>query len=696
MINQKPFQVRWGDVSPVPNTELCFRREVPACRNARLHIIAKDLYNLYINGRFVCYGPARTAKGYCREDVIDLSDRLTETVNTVCVYVHSVYAGTLSFCLEKPLFGAKLYAGETLIAQTDDFACYPMTDVVREVERMSRQRGFCEVYTAAVSREKNDFSGMTPLVTKTVDPPLVIERGVSFSENTVLPYTAFKSGPVSLTESEITEKRFARMPDFGDRFSGYARQQCKVLLARELLTMDYSDRVESTDYIYTIYKSDATHSGKIEICITVTAQTTLWVTYDDLLIDGIVRFDREHITHGLKWTLEKGTYVLHSREVYSAKYIQIISDRSGDISSVSVISIENADCKPLILPPMNDTLQKIVWAAQNSFRQNAYDILTDCPSRERAGWLCDGYFIGKAEHFFTGANRVEKNMLENFLLYRNEYFAHDGIIPMCYPSHITDGAENIPGWILWYVLELEDYLKRTGDWAFIERHRDRLNDILDYFDGYRNEYGLLEDLEGWVFVEWSKASDFVNGVNIPCNILFAETLRACGELLQCSKWTAESLRVRKSIIDLAFDGTLFCDNLIRENGKLTATQNYSELCQTYAVYFELLPENATFKADFVDCFQHIDSKKKIYPAAMFIGNVLRMMSLYKMGMDELLLYECEKNYAQMAESTGTLWEFFDKSASCNHGFGAVLGPLICGAAERLNRKGKEYEAAQKN
>ena len=54
----------------------------------------------------------------------------------------------------------------------------------------------------------------------------------------------------------------------------------------------------------------------------------------------------------------------------------------------------------------------------------------------------------------------------------------------------------------------------------------------------------------------------------------------------------------------------------------------------------------------------------------------------------------------MAKETGTIWELFQTNASCNHGFGAVVGQMIVYAAAgivRVDEKNKivyfskEYE-----
>ena len=40
----------------------------------------------------------------------------------------------------------------------------------------------------------------------------------------------------------------------------------------------------------------------------------------------------------------------------------------------------------------DDDINKILSAAEETFAQNSFDIFTDCPTRERAGWLCDSFF----------------------------------------------------------------------------------------------------------------------------------------------------------------------------------------------------------------------------------------------------------------------------------------------------------------
>ncbi|MBR6683749.1 MAG: hypothetical protein IKL38_05350, partial [Firmicutes bacterium] len=50
------------------NTQLLFTAEVASLQGTVLNLAAADFYRLTVNGHFVGFGPARTAKGYARVD----------------------------------------------------------------------------------------------------------------------------------------------------------------------------------------------------------------------------------------------------------------------------------------------------------------------------------------------------------------------------------------------------------------------------------------------------------------------------------------------------------------------------------------------------------------------------------------------------------------------------------------------------
>ena len=675
------MQARWAENKFMRNIELCFVCKVGQFEDAHFTFIAKDIYNLYINGVFIRYGPARAAKGYAREERIELAPYLTKKENVICVYVQSNYTSTLCFALEKPLFAAEIRVEGKTVLTTDDFRCFEMTDKLKRVERMSSQRGYLEVYRMEKDRWPFDESLYSECKLIPMDMPKLLPRNVAVTKRQEEVGVFVERGGVTLDKTRVWENDFTRLLDSGTLLRTYPRAECDCVLSKEMLAFTFDGEEQESGYRYETYSFDRTHCGKFKIKISVKEKTTLWLAYDDILIDGKVKFNREQITHALKWELEKGEYTLYSNEVYTAKYTTFVFLGDATLQTVAIVRVENPNADRLTFSCEDKTLELILEASRHSFEHNGYDLLTDCPSRERAGYLCDGFFAARAESFFCGENLVERNLLENYALYTPEHFAHKGILPMCYPSEPKDGQDFIPNWALWYVLELADYAERTGDFEFVIAQKERIYNVLEYFQSKENEYGLLENLDGWVFVEWSRANDFVDGVNFPSNMCYYGVMKAVSSLFEDEVLAQKAERLKKTIVDWSYNGTFFIDNALRVNGRLQMTDNISETCQNYAAFFQILKkeENPTFYHHLIEelgCFHREQYHEGMYASNMFIGYILRLLVLLREGAYEELLAECKNRFADMAESTGTIWELFQTDASCNHGFGSVVGQMI--------------------
>lgn len=673
----------WAENCYRKNIELCFVKKIEKSKDVCLHIIAKDLYNIYVNGEFVHYGPARAAKGYARVDALILDRYLTKSENEICVYVQSNFAASLCFALEKPLFGAELYVGGALVADGGDFTCYEMTDKLCKTERMSSQRGFLEIYRMQQDREQGDKAVRFPCVKMIeVDAPKLLPRNVGFASNAQAKASLYETGGVIIDKTRVWRNDFTDLLDGTGKgqMEGYVRSVCDDVLSLQLLSFVFTDEKE-TPLQYKAYTFDRVQCGKFKLSLRAKTDATVYVTYDDYLIEGKVKFNREQITHGLKWTLAKGDYVLYSNEVYTGKYVTLIIDGDVDVQSVCMLRIENNEVGNFSLACADKSLQEIVDASVHSFQHNTYDLPTDCPTRERAGYLCDGYFASQAETFFTGGNKVEENFFENYALYKNEHFKSDGILPMCYPSQPSDDQAYIPNWVLWYVVQLYDRGIRTGNMTLSDAEQEKVQSVLAYFESKENEFGLLEGLEGWLFLEWSKASDYMEDVNFPSNMLYLGALKGAGAMLGDQRLLDKAEVLKQTILRMSYNGEYFVDNAVREDGKLVVQNNISETCQYFAAFFDVVTraENPDFYQRIITrfgAFRAENAYPEIAPSNMFMGYVLRLALLDKEGECVLMLKECAKTFRGMAAATSTIWELFADNASCNHGFGAVVGMYI--------------------
>ena len=128
-----------------------------------------------------------------------------------------------------------------------------------------------------------------------------------------------------------------------------------------------------------------------------------------------IDFWRNDSINIIDYAVKKGEFKHISFEPYTAAYIKIVA-LSGEIelNETGMIRYENPNTGRMEFKCDDEKLNVVTEAARRTLAQNSVDILTDCPSRERAGWLCDSYFSSRAEKLFTGGNAVERVFLENY------------------------------------------------------------------------------------------------------------------------------------------------------------------------------------------------------------------------------------------------------------------------------------------
>jgi len=374
--------------------------------------------------------------------------------------------------------------------------------------------------------------------------------------------------------------------------------------------------------------------------------------------------------------------------VNTAMHTEILhAEGDVEIKSVSIKELAYPEDKILPFAIADEELILIYNAAVKTFRQNSIDIFTDCPSRERAGWLFDSFYTAKAEFGLTGQSLVEKAFLENYL---NGGTKKDrgGVTDMCYPADVYSGTV-VPQWSLWYIQQIYDYLINRGSMEEKEAYEKQLFDILDYFVGYENEYELLEKLEGWNFVEWSALNHRVWDVSWPTNMLYADTLEKMGIMYERQDLLEKAKRIRTTIFKMAFDGELFHDRAMRNrDGQLENTNEFAETTQYYALFFGMIDDDKKF--DLIRNIllgkvriEDIDGYGSIEPSDAMPGLYMKIDLLLQLKEFKLVIQNIREYFGDMARITGTLWERKNGITSRNHGFASFVAVAIKEAEDAL-------------
>jgi len=656
-----------------------------------LAISAHCSYTVIINGEIIAYGPARAGHGYYRVDELVLNDFLTESDNILCIKVAGYNVN--SFCyLNTPSFVcAELKEGGCISAYTSSpcvgFSVEKIFERTQKTQRYSFQRTFTESYTLknyafAYERAESAF----PVEVDLTENKNFIYRDIPYSDFEVIyPVSADMAGDFSCDRSkEIPPVR--EIVNISDIFFGYKPEELEYNSFAEASQMVFSAprkcydssakaiKLSSDSYIDVDFGVD--YTGIVELDVNAFEDGELFLLFDEIKMDGQINCLRNGTSNIIAFKVSKGKYRVHCAEPYTMKFIRIAArGASFEIKNLRLykVAFPKSRIKAKFIGNDRD-MQRIYDAAVETFRANATDVYMDCPSRERAGWLCDSFFTSRVEKILTGESCIEKAFLSNFLMPEKFEFIPEGMLPMCYPSDHNDGVY-IPNWAMWYALELSEYVKRSGDRVLANDAKDRMFSLLSFFRKYENEYGMLEKLDSWVFVEWSKANSLVQDVSFASNMLYASFKDVLADLYGEDTLRFEASELRKKIAEMSMtESGFFCDNAYRVDGKLVLSGERTEACQYYAFFFNIATPESHPKLwkTLVEDFGYDRDEKGIYPeiwpANSFIGNYLRLDLLMRYGLKNNLYDNIKGYFTYMAETTGTLWEHTGTYASCNHGF----------------------------
>ncbi|MBR3941988.1 MAG: family 78 glycoside hydrolase catalytic domain [Clostridia bacterium] len=650
-----------------------------------LEITGATYYRITVNGEFAGYGPARAPKGFTRIDTMDITKHTSWGLNQIVVEVASYNCDNFA-CINVPGFlQAEVTAeGKPVAATGFNFIGFADVERVQKVMRYSYQRQFSEVYL-------RKGGSMLKLPVEEVEPKLsyMIRKAPFPKYDIVSPVDCAWKGELVPTEPNIPEKRFIN-PIGHKKNDGFKLEEIEYRPLYDMYGYEYKVTEQKSDLAFPYTLSKGQYAvldfgqnvvGFIRHKVSVEKNARMILGFSERSLDGVFPILENNITNVVDYHMLDGEYEGETMEVYGFRYLYVfVTDGELCLDDVSVREY----CYPLEeIPTLNtddSVLQGIYKAAANTFRQNAVDVFVDCPTRERAGWLMDALFTARTEYFLTGKTTINEMMLNNYVVATDFDDLPEGMVPMCYPSAILNG-EYIPQWSMWFVVQIYEQIERSGQKP--EKYRKRVQDLVDFFAKRENGDGLLEKLENWNFVEWSKCNDWTQDINYPTNMLYYKFLNCVTALFpeMVPEGKAEALKAK--IIEKSFNGKYFEENAVYENGVAKNTDNVSETCQYYAVWCGVADLNDAMYAELKETVLKVfgmngthDFVVPYEPSNAMNGIYLRMDILLQLGETELLLNETKDFFADMVEKSGTLWEHKDVSNSLNHGFASYVGVVL--------------------
>lgn len=153
----------------------------------------------------------------------------------------------------------------------------------------------------------------------------------------------------------------------------------------------------------------------------------------------------------------------------------------------------------------NPLLNDIWRLCRNGVRVGTIDTFLDCPTREKGGFMGDGFVTGMSHLILTGDARI----LRKFLTDVASTSRYCSGLHSTAPNYVNGELAEYS--LLWPVL-LEHYYQWTGDRAFVQRMMPVLEGLIRYYADYENDDGLLADVYSHATGRYSVLVDWPNNL----------------------------------------------------------------------------------------------------------------------------------------------------------------------------------------
>ncbi len=683
---------------------------IPSADQVIIRITARNIYRLYVNGELVMHGPARTAHGYCRVDEADISDWLMEGVNHIAVEVMAYnknwapYNGYSNDCtLEDGLFIAEIEADGKILTATgrDEWQVCSITARVPVAERISHCRECMEIYRLDDAYHLwrlgvGDFLPVTVAVLNT-EPNYLLHKSMRATMNPY-PFEELVCFGATKIDSDIQPEPFffeANNPLLSS-LSEHPTMDCRRTVDNPNGSLNAEHGTDcltltpyNTEDYFAIWDGVESRVGFIRISVICERAGIIDIVRSEIIApDGRCPYPFNNVT---RLHVPAGLTEFVTMEPGLARYLTLHFRGVGRVTvlDLSILDYAYPDEKRAVFQCSNDNVNCLYRAAKKTLLLNTQDVFMDCPDRERGGWLCDSLWTARAASLMLSDHRVEREMLENFLLTPAEGMGH-AYFPEVYPANKPsfDGMPGISTWSFWLMCELCEFIRRTGDTEFGTRYKPRVEAFIRGTHDFIGKHGLLENMP-FIFVDWSLANqtEYTSPISTAANALYAYLLIELGRVFDEPSWI-EAGRAVRDTLRRAIVGNRSADTLkhipdsftVAEDGTLHSRGKFSEAAMYTALWAELFtPEEAPVLYQTVrDCMGPapvFGKDPNVGESQLFIGLCIRLDLLARMGAydkmyeDLLAIYE-----PQLREGPGTLWETtgIDTSSRC-HGFTSHAG-----------------------
>lgn len=441
------------------NQHILFRDYFDAALNGRVYLYyaADDFAAVFINGKFVDFGPAISfpfREYYVKRDIT----KFVKPGRNVIAF-HSYYQG---------LVNRAYYSGDLRHGVVFDIKCG--SEIIcssSENTKTKNHSGYSISHILGWINE-NDFNYDT-----------------DFAEN----YDSnSKEDKFYLSEFDDSSWENAKTREVVD----YKLQKLDIkplvyetLLPKELSKNVFDLKQEIVGYPYLKVKG---RTGQvITVCLG-----------EELNEDGTVRSDeRCNCRYEEKWTLSGNDDIFVPFTYKAFRYIELKSDNEFELLEIKGIARHYHFKDKLRFKSDNKKLNKIYKLSKNTIKYGVQDSFLDCPSREKGQYFGDGVYSSLTHVLITKDTKLYKKFI-------NDAFSTCKIDKCMTAQGPCSYYQAIAEFPLYVVISLKYYLKFTGDKAFINSQRSNVKKLIKAYEKkyFNKKDNLLSVYDRWNVVDW--------------------------------------------------------------------------------------------------------------------------------------------------------------------------------------------------
>lgn len=502
-------------------------------------VSADSRFVLWVNGVEVARGPARSVPERLAWVDVDLGPQLREGENVVAALCRFYGAATPwwrpgqplgqlgygNFALECPALG--LGTDDGWRAGAGPFLTAPdgAHRLLEHVDGAVMGDGWTE--------PGYDDSAWTPAVVLTT-----IGVGTRSQRLPVAPYTAMEPGAIA----PLTRTRRHGAPVASGTVAAGDRDPVGL----------YAEGVAGGGDPFVTFDLGTMTIGTPWATVTVPAGTIVDVyAGEDVSADGLAVIPPR--SWAMRWVAAGGPdEAIESYEPVGHRYVTVVvrGGTEGSVSAAGAVERRYPTGEPGAFACDDDGLTAVWAVGVRTLELCSVDAFVDCPGREQQAWTGDAY----VHALLSLVGHDDWRLVRRYLRLAAQSVRADGFLPMAAACGTAAGPFNIPEYSLHWIRALRRYHLHSGD---LDTARELLPialGVLDAFERYRGDDGLLHHLAGIVFVDWAQTRR--DDITLAVDGLLAAATLDTADLLE---WVsgdagyAAQLRKRQAAIAAGFE-----------------------------------------------------------------------------------------------------------------------------------------------